>query len=273
MNEIGYTILNLRKARGKTQEELANAVGISPQAVSKWENGGSPDLELLPGIADFLGVTVDMLFGRVGNPNIIEAVFEYLSEFGHLNLAGFERAMDLYQALHDGLSGNRVTKMKGYEKLARTSYNCNENGYSIYFSSGYCSFVTREFWESINLETAAFTRQVFELLVEPGMIEVLYALLRRKYEGPANFSMIKAALANTEYSEEHLWVCLNKLLEKQIIETKMSPYDEIGEIYWIRLNHNYMGICALICAVHFMEIDPQGNFDCCFSEGAWPIKL
>ncbi|MDR0916065.1 MAG: helix-turn-helix transcriptional regulator [Oscillospiraceae bacterium] len=50
--------------KGAKQEELAAAVGVSPQAVSKWEVGGSPDIELLPAIADFFGVSIDKLFGR-----------------------------------------------------------------------------------------------------------------------------------------------------------------------------------------------------------------
>lgn len=47
-----------------TQEELADYVGVSAQAVSKWEKGGAPDCALLPSIADFFGVSVDTLFGR-----------------------------------------------------------------------------------------------------------------------------------------------------------------------------------------------------------------
>ncbi len=61
---IGMQIALLRKQHGKKQEELANYVGVSAQAVSKWENGGVPDTELLPKIADFFSVSVDYLFGR-----------------------------------------------------------------------------------------------------------------------------------------------------------------------------------------------------------------
>lgn len=61
---IGKQIASMRKERGCKQEELATFVGVSPQAVSKWENGGVPDTELLPRIADFFGVSVDFLFGR-----------------------------------------------------------------------------------------------------------------------------------------------------------------------------------------------------------------
>ena len=61
---IGKQIAFMRKEKGVKQEELANYVGVSTQAVSKWENGGVPDTELLPKIADFFSVSVDRLFGR-----------------------------------------------------------------------------------------------------------------------------------------------------------------------------------------------------------------
>lgn len=61
---IGKQIANMRKEKGIKQEELAKFAGVSTQAVSKWENGGVPDTELLPKIADFFSVSVDTLFGR-----------------------------------------------------------------------------------------------------------------------------------------------------------------------------------------------------------------
>lgn len=59
---IGKVISDLRKRNGVTQEQLANAVGVSVPAVSKWETGNSyPDITLLIPIARYLGVTVDEL--------------------------------------------------------------------------------------------------------------------------------------------------------------------------------------------------------------------
>lgn len=63
-NNIGQNIARLRKEKGIKQEILANFVGVSAQAVSKWENGGVPDIELLPRIADYFGVSIDSLFDR-----------------------------------------------------------------------------------------------------------------------------------------------------------------------------------------------------------------
>lgn len=63
MNEtIGNRIAKFRKAKGMTQEELASQLGVSSQAVSKWENDAScPDISLLPQLCKVLGVTTDQL--------------------------------------------------------------------------------------------------------------------------------------------------------------------------------------------------------------------
>jgi transcriptional regulator with XRE-family HTH domain len=61
---LGARIRALRKEKNTTQEELGKAIGVTPQAVSNWEVGGTPDAELLPAIADFFGVSVDSLFGK-----------------------------------------------------------------------------------------------------------------------------------------------------------------------------------------------------------------
>ena len=59
------TIRTLRADRGLTQEQLGSAVGLTGQAVSKWETTDAmPDPTILPALADALGVTIDALFGH-----------------------------------------------------------------------------------------------------------------------------------------------------------------------------------------------------------------
>lgn len=62
--KLGEKIRELRKRDGRKQEELASALGVTPQAVSRWEaNGGYPDMGMIPSIANFFHITIDELFG------------------------------------------------------------------------------------------------------------------------------------------------------------------------------------------------------------------
>lgn len=61
--ELGNQIKALRQGRGITQETLAEKLGVSAQAVSKWERGATvPDVQLLPDLSAYFGVTIDELF-------------------------------------------------------------------------------------------------------------------------------------------------------------------------------------------------------------------
>lgn len=61
---IGNKIKELRAAHHVTQEQLSVFLGVTPQAISRWESGYAyPDIELLPGIADYFGVSADELLG------------------------------------------------------------------------------------------------------------------------------------------------------------------------------------------------------------------
>ena len=61
---LGDRIRQLRQRDGRTQEALANGLGVSPQAVSRWEKGICyPDMEAIPSIAGFFGVSIDEPFG------------------------------------------------------------------------------------------------------------------------------------------------------------------------------------------------------------------
>ncbi len=78
---IGETIRNLRRERNITQEEFANVLGVTYQSVSRWENNTCyPDMELLPDIANFFGITVDKLMGVDKNAEQKE-IDRYLKRF------------------------------------------------------------------------------------------------------------------------------------------------------------------------------------------------
>lgn len=79
-NNIGAKISSVRREMGLTQEEFGELLGVSAQAVSKWERGGMPDTTLIPSIAQALGITTDELFGMKSHKDPLE-----LSEEEFLN--------------------------------------------------------------------------------------------------------------------------------------------------------------------------------------------
>ena len=85
---LSENLRKMRRDKNLTQEELAGYLGISFQAVSKWErNEGYPDISMLPVIANFFGITVDTL---IGNDVITheESILAYCAEYERFNRNG-----------------------------------------------------------------------------------------------------------------------------------------------------------------------------------------
>ena len=96
---IGENLKRLRKRRNITQEELATRLGVSFQAVSKWERGDTyPDITMLPALANFFSVTIDELIG-MEDINQRENIWNLHKMVNDLQQAGkFEEAIKLLRA-------------------------------------------------------------------------------------------------------------------------------------------------------------------------------
>ncbi len=71
---LGKRIVFHRKRLGLTQDQLAEQLGVTAQAVSKWENDQScPDISILPKLADIFGITTDALLGSASGNQVHEA--------------------------------------------------------------------------------------------------------------------------------------------------------------------------------------------------------
>ena len=84
---LGDKIKELRKRDGRKQEDLANALGVTNQAVSRWEaNGGYPDMEMIPAIANYFGITIDELFGYENDrEKKIDSLVSKINEMNFIN--------------------------------------------------------------------------------------------------------------------------------------------------------------------------------------------
>ena len=71
---IGKRIMHHRKRMGMTQDQLAEKLGVTAQAVSKWENDQScPDISILVTLAEIFGITTDALLGRTDHTSVHQA--------------------------------------------------------------------------------------------------------------------------------------------------------------------------------------------------------
>lgn len=200
---IGDQISMLRKRHNLTQAELGRLVGVSSQAVSKWESGGTPDIEMLPHIANVLGVTIDTLFGLEGaeRENAADVVARWLS-----TLPNHQRLSELYRLLMAtfpctyGSKGYSAFLWKDSmkEHLIRDTCYLDGGDSSTWVKSAveteeglllgingknfpfYCLLPEPEGGYDKNLAPTDSYRTLFAALAMPGAMELLLCLMSRK---------------------------------------------------------------------------------------------
>ena len=111
---ISNRIRDLRISRNMTQAELGQVVGVSMQAVSKWERGGLPDIGILIVLADYFKVSLDELLGRTP-PNqcsVNDTVYQTVLHASPENT--FEQACDFCWSAVKGTTGIPDIEAMGY---------------------------------------------------------------------------------------------------------------------------------------------------------------
>ena len=118
MNEyFGKNIRNLRKNKNLTQEQFAESLGVSFQAVSRWENCVTyPDVELIPLIARFFGVTIDEIFG-IPEENKKAEFDAMMNEIKDLGEDDTERALQIIRKVRAGYDINKTFGKLCYKLL------------------------------------------------------------------------------------------------------------------------------------------------------------
>ena len=191
-NLLGERIAALRKAAGLTQEELGGAVGVSAQAVSRWECGGAPDVMLLPALADKLGVAIDALFGREGGEaqNIAktlthwlraqpkeEALRRFTREVWEANLRGIP---DLNVPIVYPEEGEMDSRLSEQERVMVRTVLATKNGMTLGVRAEDFSFLCMlpepEGGYSRYFPSDEMSRALFSALALPGSLEILRTL-------------------------------------------------------------------------------------------------
>lgn len=280
MNQsLSATITRLRKERGLTQEQLGQLVGVSAQAVSKWEKCGAPDVELLPVLADRLGVSMDALFGRA-DPSTADmttqfqqwllsipleqrfsALFELLAATStclgsNLMNSGFFPSMTLGSTCYvDNIVPNATSRtwLRAYVKSEEgLLLGVLAKDFPLYLlmpepPDGYRN----------NLPSPEECRKLFSALALPGAMEILLFLYRRE-EG---FYHPSAIAKHTGLPLDDVLSALPQMAECELLKKKDLELED-GPTQVYTLHDNYAFVPFLFFARWLTQPEDAHVFAC-----------
>ena len=266
---VGEQIQKFRKDIGFTQRELGEAIGVSSSAVSQWESGGTPDVSLLPAIADKLHVTIDALFGREGSEVVdmketIDRWAKALPEGQRLDQV-CQIAFIMLKAISFPIlaqSGVEYTKTcelvrEEGDKILLPSVIYTDEGIATGVFADDMAF-TAVFPEPEAGYGAYFApaekyREFFKTLAEPGVLEVICSLAAepRKHFTPG------AVAKRAGISEPEVKAALDLLVELHMAKT-LDLESDVGEISAYELCKQY-DLVPLLYIVRIL-MEPEGYY-------------
>lgn len=264
---ISKNIADLRKRKGITQEQLAGALNISPQAISKWETNTSfPDAQTLPLIATYFEVSIDYLFygEDYAYNDIYNKVFDKVAEHAQMSMASYEDALKIFALAHHGISRGNL-RGKNTEMHDEPAHISNENGLSLLSGKGYGALVTRKFFENVNQETVEFVQTILPTLSKKNNILVCLAIISMS---DISFGEIKEKL---NFDENTLREALDELIAVNVVIEKKSKHKSLGFTY--EVNEMYHTCLCIIFATLEMQRYSLKGISCCMGYGDYPIQF
>ena len=192
-NTFSTNLQALRKKKGVTQEQLATYLGVSPQAVSKWENGSYPEGDLLPKISEYFEVSISYLYGQETEKKSFEQII--LDELYAIHEKESKESASLHKEYYDKLldiawagqiacwKNNKYYYKRGVpEEGVRTASVVSDDAGFAYFNLNldkqYYALVREpEDGFSSYLKLSEDLRSFFKGLGEPGVLEILFFLM------------------------------------------------------------------------------------------------
>lgn len=253
MSDVGKQIKKYRISKGITQEQLGQLVGVTTQAVSKWERGGTPDAELLPRLSQILGVSIDVLFGRE-EQSFVSSITRKLSEMPTDEAYRF--AFSICWAIEIGLMQDRsVPDEYMNEFIDRFEMKSDETDYfSKIMKDGGVStarvspdfryfFLMVEPKDSIKdrLSDLDTLHKVFEVFADKKLLRIIFYMYSR-LNTPVATSLISK---NTGMEYEEVDRCM-EILCKNNLATKSVVATADGEINTYMFNQE-SSVIPLLC--------------------------
>ncbi len=195
-NTFSTNLQALRKKKGVTQEQLATYLGVSPQAVSKWENGSYPEGDLLPKISEYFEVSISYLYGQETEDKSFEQMLleelynlheKESQEDGGMHKKYFDKLLDIAWAgqiacwKNNKYYYNRGVPDEGVRTASIISDGAGFGYFNLNLDKQYYSLVREpEDGFSNHLKLTEGLRNFFRGLGEPGVLEIVFFLMSLK---------------------------------------------------------------------------------------------
>jgi len=251
---LSESIRHFRIMRNMTQEQLGNAISISPQAISKWERGDSmPDASLLSLLADALDVSLDRLYGRekVTLDDLMSAIPAYLHTLPkEERMVGIRNVSLIADILGKNSFGDSKKHLEDLVYNGAVNYssilNTTETGFTIAslrselpFWAVFCE--PEDGW-GVVLKPEEQYREIFTILADQQVLNTLFSL----FHLPHGFSFDET-YATEQFKLDNAEETLKKLQKLRTVSSQDISIDgKVTRIWFCRPQIALIGLFALL---------------------------
>ena len=223
---IGKNIAKYRKAKGLTQEELGAKLGVTNQAVSKWESEVSmPDVMLLPEIANALNITLYDLYGIAKDPEKISCSADDFPAFCHQKLIEFFYYNTKMRFTHIGSSDKEQLEFQIKKLMEGCRIGCLSNTEGAIVTTEDFSFIdsTYKAANSENVIKSQADDYTLMYLTDKNFRKVFY------YQHKTAFERSKEN--NTEFTFDEIMTGCNLTEDETAAALRLLKDTRINEVY------------------------------------------
>ncbi len=223
---IGKNIAKYRKAKGLTQEELGTILGVTNQAVSKWESEVSmPDIMLLPEIATALNITLDDLYGIAKEPESVSVSADDFPSFCHQKLIELFYYNTQMRFTHIGSSDKEQLEFQIKKLMDGCRVGCLSNTQGAIVTTEDFSFIdsTYKAANSENVIKSQADDYTLMYLTDRNFRKVFYYQYKTAFE--------KSKVSNTEFTFEEIMYSCNLTEDETAAALRLLKDTRINEVY------------------------------------------
>ena len=223
---IGKNIAKYRKAKGITQEELGAKLGVTNQAVSKWESEVSmPDVMLLPKIAKALNITLDDLYGIAKEPEKISCSADDFPAFCHQKLIELFYYNTKMRFTHIGSSDKEQLEFQIKKLMQGCRIGCLSNTQGAIVTTEDFSFIDNTY-KAVNSENVIKSQAddyTLMYLTDKNFRKVFYYQYKTAFE--------RSKENNTEFTFDEIMTGCNLTEDETAAALRLLKDTRINEVY------------------------------------------